>query len=86
MYEQPPEGKDWYHAGPHVMFVFPKGTGHILEGLAHDTTSGLPWVRPIPEAEPLLVVPVALPGEMIEALCTVIGRCRAALARADGGS
>jgi hypothetical protein len=61
--KQPPEGKDWYHAGPHVMFVFPEGTGHILNGLAHDTSSGLPYVRPIPGAEPLLVVPIAKPGE-----------------------
>ena len=62
-HRQPPEGKDWYHVGPHVMFVFPEGTGRILKGLAHDTTSGLPYVRPIPGAEPLLVVPIALPGE-----------------------
>ena len=60
---QPGEGKDWYHAGPHVMFVFPEGTGFLLKGLAHDTTSGLPYARPIPGAEPLLVVPVAKPGE-----------------------
>jgi hypothetical protein len=66
-YEQPPEGKDWYQAGPHVMFVFPEGTGHILAGLGHDTTSGRPYVRPIPKAEPLLVVPVGLPGETIQA-------------------
>ena len=63
MASQPPEGKDWYHAGPHVMFVFPAGTGRILDGLGHDTTSGLPYVRPIPGAEPLLVVPIAKPGE-----------------------
>jgi hypothetical protein len=63
MATQPPEGKDWYHAGPHVMFVFPEGTGRILEGLGHDTTSGKPYVRPIPGAEPLLVVPIAKPGE-----------------------
>jgi hypothetical protein len=56
-------GKDWYHAGPHVMFVFPEGTGRILKGLGHGTASGLPYVRPIPGAEPLLVVPVAKPGE-----------------------
>jgi hypothetical protein len=60
---QPPEGKDWYSAGPHVMFVFPEGTGRILDGVPHDPTSGLPYVRPIPGAEPLLVVPVAKPGE-----------------------
>jgi hypothetical protein len=33
---QPPAGKDWYHAGPHVMFVFPQGTGRILQDLGHD--------------------------------------------------
>ena len=49
------------------MFVFPEGTGRILNGLTHDTSSGLPYVRPIPGAEPLFVVPVALPGDMIEA-------------------
>jgi hypothetical protein len=64
---KPPAGKDWYHAGPHVMFVFPEGTGRIVQGLPNDTTSGLPYVRPIAGAEPLLVVPVAMPGEMIEA-------------------
>jgi len=63
--KQPPEGKDWYRAGPHVMFVFPEGTGRILTGLGHDTSSGLPYVRPFPGAEPLLVVPVARPGETV---------------------
>jgi hypothetical protein len=60
---QPPEGRDWYQSGPHVMFVFPEGAGRILKGVAHDPTSGRPYVRPIPGAEPLLVVPIALPGE-----------------------
>ena len=36
MATEPPDGKDWYRAGPHVMFVFPAGTGHMLEG--SDTT------------------------------------------------
>ncbi len=36
---------------------------HILDGIGQDTTSGLPYVRPIPGAGPLLVVPVARPGE-----------------------
>jgi hypothetical protein len=54
------------HFGPpHVMFVFPEGTGRILKGLARDATSGLPYVRPFPGAEPLLVVPIALPGESL---------------------
>ena len=63
MATKPPEGKDWYRAGPHVMFVFPRGTGHILRGIGHDTASGLPYIRPFPGAEPLLVVPIAKPGE-----------------------
>jgi hypothetical protein len=62
---QPPEGKVWYRAGPHVMFVFPAGTGRVVAGLGHDTASGLPYVRPIPGAEPLLVVPIAKPGEKV---------------------
>jgi hypothetical protein len=45
------------------MFVFPEGTGRILQGIGNDTASGLPYVRPIPGAEPLLVVPIAKPGE-----------------------
>jgi hypothetical protein len=69
---QPPEGKDWYHVGPHVMFVFPQGTGRILKGLAHDTTTGLPYIRPFPGAEPLLVVPIALPGQRV---CGCAGGC-----------
>ncbi|MEU8395268.1 hypothetical protein AB0C28_08765 [Nonomuraea sp. NPDC048892] len=60
---QPPEGKDWYRAGPHEMFCFPKGTGHILKGIGHDPSSGQPYVRPVRGAEPMLVVPVAKPGE-----------------------
>jgi hypothetical protein len=39
--------------GPHVMFVFPEGTGRILKGLAHDPTSGLPYVAPpLPDRVP----------------------------------
>jgi hypothetical protein len=61
--------------GPHVMFVLPDGTDRILQGLSRDPTSGLPYVAPplpervpgwpIPGAEPLLVVPVARPGERV---------------------
>ena len=77
---QPPAGKDWYHAGPHVMFVFPKGTGRILEGIGHDTISGLPYVRPIPRAEGLLVVPVAKPGERV---CRCAGDCSCGCGETD---
>ncbi|MFJ3762845.1 hypothetical protein [Streptomyces sp. NPDC090080] len=61
--KQPPEGKDWYKAGPHEMFCFPKGTGHILKGIGNDPSSGEPYVRPIKGAEPMLVVPIAKPGQ-----------------------
>lgn len=57
----PPEGKDWYRVGPHVMFVFPNSAGPITDGIGHDITSGVPYVRPFPGAQPLLVVPVAPP-------------------------
>jgi hypothetical protein len=68
----PPEGKDWYRAGPHVMFVFPTGTGHILHGIGHDTGSGLPYARPVAGAEPMLIVPFAKPGEQT---CGCPGDC-----------
>lgn len=69
---QPPPGKDWYRAGPHEMFCFPAGTGHILKGIGHDTSSGLPYVRPVPGAEPFLVVPFAKPGQKV---CACEGSC-----------
>ena len=63
---RPPEGKDWYRVGPHVMFVFPQNAGDITKGIGHDVSSGLPYVRPFKGAQPLLVVPIALPNETIE--------------------
>jgi hypothetical protein len=64
--KQPPDGKDWYRVGPHVMFVFPESAGDITKGLGHDTTSGRLYVRPIPNAQPLMVVPIALANEKLE--------------------
>jgi hypothetical protein len=64
--ERPPEGKDWYRVGPHLMFVFPESAGDITAGMGHDTSSGLPYARPFKGAQPLLVVPIALPNETIE--------------------
>ncbi|MDT5133955.1 MAG: hypothetical protein QOE41_3266 [Mycobacterium sp.] len=65
--KRPPEGKDWYRVGPHLMFVFPESAGDITKGIGHDTSAGLPYVRPFPGAtRPLLVVPIALINETIE--------------------
>jgi len=64
--ERPPEGKDWYRVGPHLMFVFPESAGDITAGMGRDTSSGLPYARPFKGAQPLLVVPIALPNETIE--------------------
>jgi hypothetical protein len=63
---KPPEGKGWYHVGPHVMVVFPNDAGHLTQGVGHDTSSGRPYVRPIPNAQPLLVIPVALANEELQ--------------------
>ena len=64
--KRPPEGKDWYRVGPHLMFVFPESAGDITTGMGRDTSSGLPYARPFKGAQPLLVVPIALPNETIE--------------------
>lgn len=61
----PPEGKDWYRAGPHVMFVFPQSAGDLTKGIGNDTSTGLPYIRPFGGAQPLLVVPVTRPGEAV---------------------
>jgi len=63
--ERPPEGRDRYRVGPHVMFVFPEGAGDLTNGIGNDTSSGEPYVRPFQGAQPLLVVPVALPNEVV---------------------
>lgn len=62
----PPPGKTWYRAGPHVMLVFPQSAGDLLKGIGQDVTSGFAYARPFKGAQPLLVVPVARPGEVIE--------------------
>jgi len=61
----PPEGKDWYRAGPHLMMVFPASAGDLTTGIEHDTTTGMPYTRPFRGAQPLLVMPVALPNQRL---------------------
>jgi hypothetical protein len=63
---EPPTGKDWYRVGPHVMVVFPNDAGDLTQGISHDTSAGRPYVRPIPHAQPLLVIPVALANETLD--------------------
>jgi hypothetical protein len=67
--KEPPRGKDWYHAGPHVMFVFPAAATKLLEGIPEDPSSGEPYVRPMPNGNAaILVVPVAKPHEEIRTI------------------
>jgi len=47
--EKPSQGKDWYHAGPHVMFVFPAASAKLLEGIPQDPSTGEPYIRPMPD-------------------------------------
>jgi hypothetical protein len=61
----PPAGKDWYRVGPHLMMVFPASAGDLTHGIDRDTTTGLPYIRPFEGAQPLLVMPIALPGQDI---------------------
>ena len=67
--KEPPPGKDWYHAGPHVMFVFPAAATKLLDGIPQDPSSGEPYVRPMPNGNAaILVVPVAKPLEEIRTI------------------
>lgn len=62
----PPEGQDWYRVGPHLMIVFPASAGDVTRDIAHDTFNGMPYVRPFPHAQPLLVLPIATPDQNIK--------------------
>jgi hypothetical protein len=67
--KEPPPGKDWYNAGPHVMFVFPAAATKLLGGMPQDPSSGEPYVRPMPNGNAaILVVPVAKPLEEIRTI------------------
>ena len=61
----PPEGKDWYYVGPHVMLVLPDSCKDALKDVGQDTSSGAPYVRGPNSASPLLVIPVAKADEEI---------------------
>jgi hypothetical protein len=61
----PPEGKDWYYAGPHVMLVHPDSDKDALKDVGQDTLSGAPYVRGPSSPNPLLVIPVAKSDEEI---------------------
>jgi hypothetical protein len=67
--KKPPPGKDWYHAGPHVMFVFPAALSKLLEGMPQDPSTGEPYIRPVPFGNAaILLVPVAKPLEEIRTI------------------
>lgn len=67
--KEPPPGKDWYYAGPHVMFVFPAAATKLLEGMPENPSNGEPYVRPMPNGNAaILVVPVARPHEEIRTI------------------
>jgi hypothetical protein len=67
--EKPPQDKDWYYAGPHVMLVFPAGSAKLLEGIPQDPSTGEPYIRPMPDGNAaILVLPVAKPLEEIRAI------------------
>ena len=61
----PPRGKDWYYVGPHIMVVLPDADKKALDGLNHDISSGEPYVTALSSSSPLLVVPIAGPGERV---------------------
>src|SRR6266853_4471713 len=61
----PPEGKDWYYAGPHVMLVLPDSDKDALKDVGQDTSSGVAYVRGPSSPSPLLVIPLAKPDEEI---------------------
>ena len=61
----PPEGKDWYYVGPHVMIVLPKADKAALLDINHDLSKSEPYVTALDSSSPLLVVPIARPGERV---------------------
>lgn len=61
----PPEGKDWYRVGPHLMMVFPASAGDLTNGIGADTSNGQPYIRPFAGAQPLLVMPIATSEQKI---------------------
>jgi hypothetical protein len=63
--KEPPPGKNWYFAGPHVMLVLPDSDKDALKGIGQDTSTGTPYVRAPNSISPLLVIPVAKPDEKI---------------------
>jgi hypothetical protein len=61
----PPDGKNWYYVGPHIMLVLPDSDKDALKDVGQDTSSGMPYVRGPSAPSPLLVIPVAKPDEQI---------------------
>lgn len=60
---EPPPGKDWYRVGPHVMIIVPD-PAHLV-GVSRDTEAGGPFVEALAHDHPIVLMPVAAPGETL---------------------
>jgi hypothetical protein len=61
----PPKGKEWYYVGPHVMIVLPNADKAALGAINRDIAKNQPYVTALSSPSPLLVVPIAKPGESL---------------------
>jgi hypothetical protein len=63
--KRPPQGKDWYYVGPHIMMVLPDADKPALQDINRDISKNEPYVTALRSSSPLLVIPVAKAGERI---------------------
>ena len=63
--KKPPEGKDWYYVGPHIMIVLPDAAKPALQDINHDISKNEPYVTALRSSSPLWVIPVAKAGERV---------------------
>jgi hypothetical protein len=63
----PPEGKNWYYVGPHVMIVLPDKDKSALKYVNRDISTSEPYVTALKSSSPLLVIPIARPHQEVKA-------------------
>jgi hypothetical protein len=66
--KDPPQVKEWFYIGPHVMIVLPDSAKEALRGINTDLSKNEPYVtrlNPSAHSTPLWVIPVAKSGERI---------------------
>jgi len=63
--KKPPEGKDWYYVGPHVMIVLPDADKPALQDINQDISKNEPYVTALRSSSPLWVIPIAKAGERV---------------------